>query len=215
MARAIFYKPRPRWHFLGSLAAAVAIELTAVAIASIHRGEEIPEEISMPSAPVDAVITELPPESTPPPEEEPPPPPPPPDEPTEFTIQEPTPPPRPPHAPPRSRDRKSRRIKARATAGWLTIRRLGLIGPVRRTLFTLTKRGGPSRPAAADSSSPLMTVAMQRTSQPPRALGARFSIRLRSIRSCAGAVSRAFITRSLCRLPIRCKAPNSKRTLPL
>ena len=44
----------------------------------------------MPSAPIDAVITELPPESTPPPEEEPPPPPPPPDEPTEFTIQEPT-----------------------------------------------------------------------------------------------------------------------------
>ena len=53
----------------------------------------------MPSAPIDAVITELPPEATPPPEEEPPPPPPPPDEPTEFTIQEPTPPPRPPNAP--------------------------------------------------------------------------------------------------------------------
>jgi TonB family protein len=100
MAKAIFYKPRPRWHFVGSLAAAVALELAAVAIASIHRGEPPPEEISMPSAPIDAVITELPPESTPPPEEEPPPPPPPPDEPTEFTIQEPTPPPRPPQAPP-------------------------------------------------------------------------------------------------------------------
>ena len=99
MAKAIFYKPRPRWHFVGSLAAAVAIELAAVAIASIHRAEPPPEEISMPSAPIDAVITELPPESTPPPEEEPPPPPPPPDEPTEFTIQEPTPPPRPPNAP--------------------------------------------------------------------------------------------------------------------
>jgi protein TonB len=100
MAKAIFYKPRPRWHFVGSLAAAVALELAAVAIASIHRGEPPPEEISMPSAPIDAVITELPPESTPPPEEEPPPPPPPPEEPTEFTIQEPTPPPRPPQAPP-------------------------------------------------------------------------------------------------------------------
>ena len=54
----------------------------------------------MPPATIEAVITELPPESTPPPEEEPPPPPPPPDEPTEFTIQEPTPPPRPPQAPP-------------------------------------------------------------------------------------------------------------------
>ena len=100
MAKAIFYKPRPRWHFVGSLAVAVAIELAAVAIANIHRAEAPPEEISMPSAPIDAVITELPPESTPPPEEEPPPPPPPPDEPTEFTIQEPTPPPRAPQAPP-------------------------------------------------------------------------------------------------------------------
>lgn len=99
MAKAIFYKPRPRWHFVGSLAVAVAIELAAVAIASIRRAEPPPEEIVMPSAPIDAVITELPPEATPPPEEEPPPPPPPPDEPTEFTIQEPTPPPRPPNAP--------------------------------------------------------------------------------------------------------------------
>src|SRR6478752_1379100 len=87
MAKAIFYKPRPRWHFIGSLAAALAIELAAVAIASIQRSEAPPEDIVMPSAPVDAVITELPPESTPP------------DEPTEFTIQEPTPPPRPPNAP--------------------------------------------------------------------------------------------------------------------
>jgi protein TonB len=100
MAKPIFYKQRPRWHFLGSLAAAIAIELAAVAIASIHRTEYIPEVIPQSNAPIDAVITELPPESTPPPEEEPPPPPPPPDEPTEFTIQEPTPPPRPQQAPP-------------------------------------------------------------------------------------------------------------------
>ncbi|MBA3961064.1 MAG: energy transducer TonB [Chthoniobacterales bacterium] len=100
MATPIFYKPRPRWQFLGSLAAALAIEAAAVGLASIHPQEAVPEEIAMPSAPIDAVITELPPESTPPPEEEPPPPPPPPDEPTEFTIQEPTPPPRPPNVPP-------------------------------------------------------------------------------------------------------------------
>ena len=99
MAKAIFYKPRPRWHFLGSLAAAIAIELAAVAVANIHREEVIPEEFGI-QQPVDAVLTELPPESTPPPEEEPPPPPPPPEEPTEFTIQEPTPPPRAPTAPP-------------------------------------------------------------------------------------------------------------------
>ena len=100
MAKAIFYKPRPKWHFIGSLAAAIAIELAAVGFASIHR-QDIPEEIVLPNAPVDAVITELPPEEapTPPPEEEPPPPPPPPDEPTEFIIQEPTPPPRPSAAP--------------------------------------------------------------------------------------------------------------------
>src|SRR5215471_9255226 len=100
MAKAIFYRQRPRWHFLGSLAAALAIELAAVAIASIHREEAIPEVIPQTNAPIDAVITELPPESTPPPEEEPPPPPPPPDEPTEFTVTEPTPPPRPPNQPP-------------------------------------------------------------------------------------------------------------------
>ena len=99
MAKAQFYKPRPRWHFLGSLAAALAIELAAVAVASIHRSEPIPEEISLAQQPVDAVITELPPESTPPPEEEPPPPPPPPEEPTEFTVTEPTPPPLPSQAP--------------------------------------------------------------------------------------------------------------------
>ena len=100
MAKPIFYKPRPRWHFIGSLAAAIVIEAAAVGLASIHRQEDIPEVIPQSNAPVDAVITELPPDTPPPPEEEPPPPPPPPDEPTEFTIQEPTPPPRPPQAPP-------------------------------------------------------------------------------------------------------------------
>lgn len=100
MAKAQFYRPRPKWHFLGSLAAALAIELAAVAIASIHPAEQTPTDIAMPQQAVDAVITELPPESTPPPEEEePPPPPPPPEEPTEFVIQEPTPPPRAPKAP--------------------------------------------------------------------------------------------------------------------
>jgi len=114
-----------------------------------------------------------------------------------------------------NRDRKSRRIEARPTAGWLTIRRPGLTGLVRRTLLTLTKRGEPSRPGAANSSSPLMTVAMLRTSQPPRAPEARFSIRRPLTRSIAGVASRALITRFMCRLPTRCKAPSSKRTLLL
>ncbi len=117
MAKTQFYKPRPRWHFLGSLAAALAIELAAVAVASIHREEVIPEELGITQAPVDAVLTELPPESTPPPEEEPPPPPPPPDEPTEFTIQEPTPPPRPPTAPPPKPRPKVAATKGQAYSG--------------------------------------------------------------------------------------------------
>lgn len=100
MARPQFYKPAPKWQFFAALAGAIAIEFAAVAIANIHPGEEIPTDIGIQNQPVDAVITELPPESTPPPEEEePPPPPPPPEEPTEFVIQEPTPPPRPPKAP--------------------------------------------------------------------------------------------------------------------
>src|SRR5712691_2179688 len=100
MAKPQFYKPAPKWQFLASLAGAIAIEFGAVAVASIHREEAIPEETGMfQQQPVDAVITEVPPEPTPPPEEEEPPPPPPPEEPTEFVIQQPTPPPRPPNAP--------------------------------------------------------------------------------------------------------------------
>ena len=216
MAKAIFYKPRPRWHFVGSLAVAVAIELAAVAIASIHRAEPPPEEISMPSAPIDAVITELPPESTPPPEEEPPPPPPPPDEPTEFTIQEPTPPPRPPQAPPPKPRPKVAENKGTGYSGmanyssaksnWVSAPHPNYPYEARRAKQT---GSGKFLITFDDSGS-----CNGRLSQ-PRAPGARFSIRLRSTRSCAGAVRRAFIKRSLCQSPIRCKAPNSKRTLPL
>jgi len=54
-----------------------------------------------------------------------------------------------------------------------------------------------------------MTVVMPRMSQPRRALEARFSTRLRLTHSVAGVASRARIKGSLCRLPIRYKAPNS------
>jgi protein TonB len=102
MARPQFYKPAPRWQVFAALAGALAIEFTAIGIASIHKQEVVLEDPGITNpAPVDAVITEIPPEPTPPPEEEPPPPPPPPpDVPTEFTIEEPTPPPRPKDAPP-------------------------------------------------------------------------------------------------------------------
>jgi periplasmic protein TonB len=99
MAKPIFYQPRPRWHFIGSLVAAIALEAAAVGVASIHHEEAIPEESGLfQQEPVEAVITMEEAEPTPPPEEEPPPPPPP-DEPPEFVVQEPTPPPRPPSAP--------------------------------------------------------------------------------------------------------------------
>lgn len=107
MAKPQFYKPAPRWQIWACLAGAVAIECAAIGVASLHKEEEIPTDLGFTQqAPIDAVITEIPPEPTPPPEEEPPPPPPPPDEPTEFTIEEPTPPPRPkdqPTPPPKPR----------------------------------------------------------------------------------------------------------------
>ncbi len=101
MAKPQFYKSPPKWQVFASLVGALAIEFAAIGVASLHKEEEIPTDIGFTSQqPVDAVITEIPPEPTPPPDEEPPPPPPPPpDEPTEFTIEEPTPPPRPKDAP--------------------------------------------------------------------------------------------------------------------
>lgn len=101
MAKPQFYKPSPRWQIFAALAGAIAIEGAAVGVASLHREPQVATDIGFQTTPpVDAVITELPPEPTPPPEEEPPPPPPPPpDVPTEFTVEEPTPPPRPKNAP--------------------------------------------------------------------------------------------------------------------
>jgi TonB family protein len=98
MAKPQYYKPAPKWQVWAAFAGAVVIELAAVGFASLHfKEEEIPVDPGfVAQQPVEAMLTELPPEPTPPPEEEPPPPPPPPDEPTEFTIEEPTPPPRPP-----------------------------------------------------------------------------------------------------------------------
>ncbi|MGI8430894.1 MAG: energy transducer TonB [Chthoniobacterales bacterium] len=101
MAKPQFYQPPSRWQLILCFALALGIEGAAVGFASLHKEENIPTDIGFTTQqPVDAIITEIPPEPTPPPEEEPPPPPPPPpDEPTEFTIEEPTPPPRPKDAP--------------------------------------------------------------------------------------------------------------------
>ncbi|MGI8891355.1 MAG: energy transducer TonB [Chthoniobacterales bacterium] len=116
MAKPQYYTGMPKWQIFASLAGAIAIECAAVGLASLHKEEEIPIDPGFVSQqPIDAVITELPPEPTPPPDEEPPPPPPPPDEPTEFTIEEPTPPPRPKDAPkpkPKARVASSRPTSA-------------------------------------------------------------------------------------------------------
>jgi protein TonB len=101
MAKPLYYKPQPKWQIWAALAGALAIEFAAIGIASIHKEEAVIVDPGfVAQQPVDAIITEVPPEPTPPPEEEPPPPPPPPDEPNDFVIEEPTPPPRPKDAPP-------------------------------------------------------------------------------------------------------------------
>ena len=119
MAKPQYYKPAPMWQFWAALAGAIAIEFAAVGIASLHKEEEIPIDPGfVQQQPVEAMITELPPEPTPPPEEEPPPAPPPPDEPTEFTIEEPTPPPRPKDAPtPKPRQRVASYVRPSAPQG--------------------------------------------------------------------------------------------------
>lgn len=120
MAKPQYYKGMPKWQVWAALAGALAIEGVAVGFASLHKEEEVVVDPGFTQQqPVDAIVTELPPEPTPPPDEEPPPPPPPPDEPTEFTIEEPTPPPRPKDAPPP-------KPKARVAAS----RPAGVSGPV-------------------------------------------------------------------------------------
>ena len=119
------------------------------------------------ATPVDAVITELPPEPTPPPEEEPPPP-------LRRLMNRLSsqlksqllrhglrsrPPPKP-------RPKVAENNGTGYSGALATIPAPRATGEVRRVPTTLMKRGAPSRPAAANSSSLSTTVAMQRTSQP-------------------------------------------------
>lgn len=122
MAKPQYYHGMPKWQVWAAFAGALAIEFAAIGVASLHKEEEIPVDPGfVAQQPVEALITELPPEPTPPPEEEPPPPPPPPDEPTEFTIDEPTPPPRPKDAPPpKPKPRVASTVRAAAPSGPVT-----------------------------------------------------------------------------------------------
>src|SRR6266581_5178062 len=89
----LLFQPAPRWHLWTALGGAVAIHLTAVALA--QRREAPPVDIP-PQPPQVVEATLAPPEATPPPEDIPlPEPPPPPEIKPEF-VEERTPPPRPP-----------------------------------------------------------------------------------------------------------------------
>ena len=89
----LLYRPAPQWQLWAAVGGAVAIHLTAVALAQRH--EAPPVEIP-PNAPTVVEATLAPPEATPPPEDIPlPEPPPPPEIKPEF-VEERTPPPRPP-----------------------------------------------------------------------------------------------------------------------
>jgi protein TonB len=91
----LLYRPAPRWHLWTALGGAVAIHLTAVALA---QKREAPVVDIPPNAPTVVEATLAPPEATPPPEDIPlPEPPPPPEIKPEF-VEERTPPPRPPQA---------------------------------------------------------------------------------------------------------------------
>ena len=89
----LLFQPAPRWHLWTALGGAVAIHLTAVALAQ-RREAPVAELPPQPPQVVEATLA--PPEATPPPEDIPlPEPPPPPEIKPEF-VEERTPPPRPP-----------------------------------------------------------------------------------------------------------------------
>jgi protein TonB len=91
----LLFQPAPRWHLWLALGGAVAIHLTAVALA---QKREVAAAEPPPAPPMVVEATLAPPEATPPPEDIPlPEPPPPPEVQPEF-HEERTPPPRPPPA---------------------------------------------------------------------------------------------------------------------
>ena len=107
MAGPLLYRPAPKWQAWAAFGGAVALHLSAVAIAAIHPKEVVEDLSQIPEAAVELSLEQQqpePPQPTPPPEEEPPPPPPPeavPEEKPEFVEEKPTPPPkRPPSTKP-------------------------------------------------------------------------------------------------------------------
>src|SRR5438128_8267644 len=114
----LLYQPAPRWHLWTALGGAVAIHLTAVAVAQKREAlVDIPPNTQ--TAIVEATLA--PPEATPPPEDIPLPAPPPPPEIKPEYVEERTPPPRQPtaqkFAPIRSSEMSMSRAKALAIYG--------------------------------------------------------------------------------------------------
>jgi len=91
----LLFQPAPRWHLWLALGGAVAIHLTAVALA---QKREVAAAEPPPAPPMVVEATLAPPEATPPPEDIPLPEPPPPPEVQPESHEERTPPPRPPPA---------------------------------------------------------------------------------------------------------------------
>src|SRR6266513_3430520 len=89
----LLFQPAPRWHLWTALGGAVAIHLTAVALA---QRREAPVVEIPPNAPTVVEATLAPPEATPPPEDIPVPEPPPPPEIKPEFVEERTPPPKQP-----------------------------------------------------------------------------------------------------------------------
>lgn len=95
----LLYRPAPKWQGFLAFGGALAVHITAVAIASIQPVEQIVDLSDIPEATVEMSLeqTQEPPQPTPPPEEEPPPPPPPeaiPEDKPEYVEEKPTPPPK-------------------------------------------------------------------------------------------------------------------------
>jgi TonB family protein len=109
MTKPLYYKEQQKWQVWTALACALAIEFAAIGVASVHKEEKLPNNPTLTvERPIEALITEAPPEPTPPS-----------DDPIEFTIEKPIPPPRPIGTPPKIH--VASRVGATAAMGPITL----------------------------------------------------------------------------------------------
>jgi TonB family protein len=105
-----FYRPPPSWHFFAAFAAALGLEMSAVAFANLRPPKPIQVELGDEEnyRAAEVILTESPPEPSPPAEAAPSPPPNPATDASDFVVTEPSPPSPPPTA--RSRVTAARSI---------------------------------------------------------------------------------------------------------